>query len=92
MIACGIITAGEFKRVSVLTEFYVTCKEGRLTRNMPPPTNPGVSLMSRPRVRPSRDAARDRSESRLDTSLQRVKLQPLILGNHPMTALPIMKR
>ena len=42
MVACGIITAGGFKRTSGSTKFYDTCKEGRLTRPLPPPTNPGV--------------------------------------------------
>ena len=41
-VACGIITAGGFKRTSGFTEFYDTCKGGRFTHNMPPPTNPGV--------------------------------------------------
>ena len=42
VVACGIVTAGGFKRTSGFTEFYDTCKEGRLTRNMPPTTNAGV--------------------------------------------------
>ena len=43
VVACCIITAGGFKRTSGFTEFYGTCKEGRLTRNnMPPPTNPNM--------------------------------------------------
>ena len=42
VVVGGIITAGGFKRTFGFTEFCDTCKEGRLTRNMPPPTNPGV--------------------------------------------------
>ena len=38
----GIITAGGFLRTSGFVELCDTCKEGRLTRNTPPPTNPGV--------------------------------------------------
>ena len=33
---------GGFKRTSGFTEFHDTCNEGRFTRNMPPPANPGV--------------------------------------------------
>ena len=40
VVACGIITAGGFKRTSGFAEFSDTCKEGRLTHT--PPTNPGV--------------------------------------------------
>ena len=37
VVACGIITGGGFTRTSAFTEFYDTCKEGRLTRNIRPP-------------------------------------------------------